>query len=142
LNERFTRLGWRTVDAARSVAWESAAYLWDEVQGRSTGLHDTALLSDVQQFLAVTAAALRGLDPDADDAPGMHGPWVATGLLSMAQSLLRRVDIAAQIRRESCLAGCDHIEVVKICAFLAGRGRRSDMAALGELGAARGATGF
>ena len=87
-DERFTELGWSTVEALRTVAYTSAAYLWD-VSGETTGDVDARLLNDVQGFFAVLACALLGMDKDA--RLGAHPPWVATGLWRMHGELQERV---------------------------------------------------
>ena len=87
-DERFTDAGWSSVEALRTVAFNSAAFLWD-VSGEATGDVDARLLNDVQGFFAVLACALLGMDKDA--RLGAHPPWVATGLWRMLGELQERI---------------------------------------------------
>ena len=89
--ERLTDMGISTVGIARTVAWDSATYLYEDVLGRADTRLDTRLLDDVQQFLVVAACALDGMD--LKGAPsGLAPPWVATCLLWAAKDLFRRAD--------------------------------------------------
>ena len=89
--ERFTDMGVSMVEAARSVASDSATYLFEDVLANAVPSLDTELLDDVQQFLAVTAAALDGMDIGGAP-PGVGPTWVSTCLLSMARGLMERMD--------------------------------------------------
>lgn len=89
--ERLTDMGVSMVESAYKVAWDSATYLFEDVLANAAPSLDTDLLDDVQQFLAVTAAALDGMDIKGAP-PGVAPPWVSTCLLSMARDLMERMD--------------------------------------------------
>lgn len=85
-DERFTTLGWSTVDAAIGVARTSAEHLFGMMAG--PGDHD--LLEEASVFLTVAACTLAGMeDPHK---PGMNGPWAAMGLLRMLEELIERAE--------------------------------------------------
>ena len=89
--ERLTDMGVSMVESAYKVAWDSATYLFEDVLANAAPSLDTDLLDDVQQFLAVTASALDGMDIQGAP-PGVAPPWVSTCLLSMARELMERLD--------------------------------------------------
>ena len=94
-DERFTDLGWSAVGALRTVAVDSAAYLWN-LTGDATGDGDIRLLYDVQGFLAVLACALEGMG--GRDVPlGVQPAWVATSLLYMLRALQERAESEAAL---------------------------------------------
>lgn len=84
--ERFTALGWFTVDAAIEIARTSAEHLYDMMGGPG----DRDLLGEASVFLTVAACALAGMKDSPK--PGMSGPWAAMGLMRMLEALIARAE--------------------------------------------------
>jgi hypothetical protein len=89
--ESHTDMGLSLLQATQSIAWDSATYLYGVIMVRIDGKKDAALINDVQRFMAVTAAALRGIDA-AELCPGIHPVWLAYCLQCMGRDLQKRVE--------------------------------------------------
>jgi hypothetical protein len=86
----FTEDGLSTIRAARSVSWDAAMYLGEEVINESTGHHDISLLYDAQRFFAITSCALKSMR--AGGREWIESPHAVRYLLELAEGLQERAE--------------------------------------------------
>jgi len=101
----FTADGMSTLLAARTVSWDAAMYLAEEISDTTTEEHRISLLFDVQRFMAVVACALKSMQPDGP--PWVESPHTVRYLLELARDLQKRAEAEAE--------GVAHDVVCNVC---------------------------